>query len=255
MREGDFRVRGKEISRVEGLSDAVFGFAIALLAISLEVPKTSAEVLHALRGVGAFAVTFLLLFNMWRIQYTFFRRYGLEDKKIVKLTGVLLFVLLVFVYPLKFITSVLNEKVLAIVGFPDPTFDRAAVLPAHDLAFMLGAFGLGLAAVFGAFNAMHRHAYSLRDHLQLDALERFDTLEQIRATAVVTGLGLAIGVLYLLAAEVRTAAIAFENAAAAIVLVGAVLVVRQRRTRATRRQAARLESVEPVHGSLSPADR
>jgi len=31
MRDGDFRVRGKEISRVEGLSDAVFGFAITLL--------------------------------------------------------------------------------------------------------------------------------------------------------------------------------------------------------------------------------
>lgn len=35
MREGDFRIRGKEISRVEGLSDAVFGFAITLLALSV----------------------------------------------------------------------------------------------------------------------------------------------------------------------------------------------------------------------------
>ena len=52
MRDGDFRVRGKDISRVEGLSDAVFGFAITLLAISLEVPKTSAEVLHALEVSG-----------------------------------------------------------------------------------------------------------------------------------------------------------------------------------------------------------
>ena len=65
MRDGDFRVRGKEISRIEGLSDAVFGFAITLLAISLEVPKKSHEVLHALRGVLAFGVTFLMLFNLW----------------------------------------------------------------------------------------------------------------------------------------------------------------------------------------------
>lgn len=101
MREGDFRIRGREISRVEGLSDAVFGFAIALLAISLEVPKTSGEVLHALRGVGAFAITFLLLFTLWRAQYTFFRRYGIEDTKLVLLTGMLLFVLLIFMYPLR----------------------------------------------------------------------------------------------------------------------------------------------------------
>lgn len=247
MREGDFRIRGKEISRVEGLSDAVFGFAITLLAISLEVPKTSAEVLHALRGVGAFAVTFLLLFNMWRMQYTFFRRYGLEDKKVVLLTGMLLFVLLVFVYPLKFIMSVMNEKALALSGFPDPTFERARVLPKHDFALMLGAFGLGMAAVFGTFNAMYRHAYSLRDRLQLDAVERFDTLEQIRASAIVVGLGLGNGVLYLLAAGMPSVANAFENAAAVLVLVSGVLIARQRGTRSSRRDAVRRDSAEPVH--------
>ena len=165
MREGDFRVRGKDISRVEGLSDAVFGFAITLLAISLEVPKTSGEVLHAMRGLGAFAVTFLLLFNMWRMQYTFFRRYGLDDKKVVMLTGALLFVLLVFVYPLKFMMTVMSEKAMAVAGFPDPAFERAKVLPAHDFAIMIGAFGLGLAAVFGVFNAMYRHAHGMRDTL------------------------------------------------------------------------------------------
>ena len=75
MRDGDFRLRGKEISRVEGLSDAVFGFAITLLVVSLEVPKTSAEVLQAMRGFFAFAFTFAILFSVWRLQFTFFRRY------------------------------------------------------------------------------------------------------------------------------------------------------------------------------------
>lgn len=247
MREGDFRIRGKEISRIEGLSDAVFGFAITLLAISLEVPKTSAEVLHALRGVVAFAVTFFLLFNVWRMQYTFFRRYGLEDKKIVMLTGALLFVLLLFVYPLKFIMGVMNEKLLTVAGFPDPAFDRAAVLPQHDFPLLFGAFGLGLAAVFGVFNAMYRHAYMLRDALQLDEVERFDTLEQLRSSAVVIGLGLSLGVLYLLSSVFPSAANAFDNAAAAMVLVGAVVVLRQRRTRAARREASRAAHADPGH--------
>ncbi len=247
MREGDFRIRGKEISRVEGLSDAVFGFAITLLAISLEVPKTSGEVLHALRGVGAFAVTFLLLFNMWRMQYTYFRRYGLEDTKIVMLTGALLFVLLVFVYPLKFIMGVLTERLLSAAGFPDPTLDRAAVLTRHDFPLLLGAFGLGLAAVFAVFNAMYRHAYAQRDRLQLDALERFDTLEQVRASAIVLGLGLAIGVLYLLASALPSAANAFENTAAGILVVCTVVVARQRRTRSSRRNQLRREGAEPAH--------
>ncbi len=38
-----FRLRGTAMSRVDGFSDVVFGFAITLLVVSLEVPKTYAE--------------------------------------------------------------------------------------------------------------------------------------------------------------------------------------------------------------------
>jgi hypothetical protein len=48
-REG-FRLRGIEMSRVDGFSDVVFGFALTLLVVSLEVPKTFAELHQSLRG-------------------------------------------------------------------------------------------------------------------------------------------------------------------------------------------------------------
>jgi len=51
----DFRWRSHEISRIEGLSDAVFAFAVTLLVVSLEVPKTFNELASAMRGFGAFA--------------------------------------------------------------------------------------------------------------------------------------------------------------------------------------------------------
>jgi hypothetical protein len=38
-----FRWRSHEISHIEGLSDAVFGSAVTLLVVSLEVPKTFNE--------------------------------------------------------------------------------------------------------------------------------------------------------------------------------------------------------------------
>jgi uncharacterized membrane protein len=44
-RENRFRWRGKEISRLEGLSDAVVAFAVTLLVVSLEVPRTFDELL------------------------------------------------------------------------------------------------------------------------------------------------------------------------------------------------------------------
>ena len=48
-----FRWRSHEVSRTEGLSDAVFGFAITLLVVSLEVPKTYGELMQTMRGFGA----------------------------------------------------------------------------------------------------------------------------------------------------------------------------------------------------------
>src|SRR5437016_9306640 len=64
-----FRWRSHEISRTEGLSDAVFGFAITLLVVSLEVPKTFGELMQTMRGFGAFAISFTLLFMVWFNQY------------------------------------------------------------------------------------------------------------------------------------------------------------------------------------------
>src|SRR5688572_33333744 len=90
-KDAAFRWRGHEISRVEGLSDAVFGFAVTLLVVSLEVPKTFNELSEIMRGFGAFAISFALLFGVWFHHYRFFRRYGLQDTTTVVLSGVLLF--------------------------------------------------------------------------------------------------------------------------------------------------------------------
>src|SRR6266436_10360999 len=102
-----FRWRSHEVSRTEGLSDAVFGFAITLLVVSLEVPRTFGELMYAMRGFGAFAISFTLLFIVWFNQYKFFRRYGLQDNLTVCLNAVLLFVVLFYVYPLKFLFTFL----------------------------------------------------------------------------------------------------------------------------------------------------
>src|SRR5262245_45791891 len=90
--EKDFHWRGAEITRLEAFCDVVFGFAITLLVVSLEVPHNYAELMQDVRGFLPFAVCFAQLALIWVTHYRFSRRYGLEDRYTVFLNVVLLFV-------------------------------------------------------------------------------------------------------------------------------------------------------------------
>ncbi len=83
-----FRWRGGDVSRLEGFSDAVFAFALTLLVVSLQVPKTFDELLVTMRGFVAFAICFCLLAMVWYDHYLLFRHYGLKDTSTVVLNTV-----------------------------------------------------------------------------------------------------------------------------------------------------------------------
>jgi hypothetical protein len=188
-RRGEFRWRGHEISRIEGLSDAVFAFAITLLVVSLEVPKTFSELAETMHGFGAFLISFLLLFAVWFNQYKFFRRYGLRDTTTVLINAALLFVVLFYVYPLKFLFSFLIDRFTGGHGEVRlPNGNVAPMLESNDqFASLMVIFDLGYLAVFGVFVLLFWHAYRKRQELELNELERFDTRESIQESALNCG--------------------------------------------------------------------
>jgi uncharacterized membrane protein len=154
-----FRWRGGEISRLEGLSDAVFAFAVTLLVVSLEVPETFDELLLVLRGFFAFAVCFAILFWVWYDHYRFFRRYGLADGITTILTGVLLFIVLFYVYPMKFLFTMLFDQLFG-------QAPMQAIEPRQMPQLML-VYGAGFIAVQLVFILLYLHAYQLADHERL----------------------------------------------------------------------------------------
>jgi uncharacterized membrane protein len=194
-----FRLRGHEISRIEGLSDAVFAFAVTLLVVSLEVPKTFNELAEIMRGFGAFAISFTLLFVVWFNHYKFFRRYGLQDTATVILSGVLLFVVLFYVYPLKFLFSTLVERFMGGHGEVRlPNGNVEAAIEPHQFASLMIIFDIGYLAVFAVFFLLFWHAYQKRKELELNELEVFDTrnsLQEMALNCSIALLSLAIVVL------------------------------------------------------------
>ncbi|MEZ4948311.1 MAG: TMEM175 family protein [Saprospiraceae bacterium] len=98
-------------SRIEAFSDAVFGFAATLLVVSLEVPKSFELLTQQLKGFASFGLSFLALVLIWFVHYNFFRRVNRFDNWILAFNMILLFLVLYFVYPLKFLTNMLVEPI------------------------------------------------------------------------------------------------------------------------------------------------
>lgn len=171
-REGErdshgFRIRGREVTRLEAFSDAVFAFALTLLVVSLEVPKNFADLMETMRGFLAFGVCFAFLAMIWNTHYVYSRRFGLEDGFVRLLTCVLLFVVLLYIYPLKFLFNLfINGTILG---------GKRAQLTHDEGAALFVIYGLGFAAVYLAFAALYLHAWRRRAELELNEPESLDT--------------------------------------------------------------------------------
>jgi len=180
-----FRWRGGEIARIEGLSDAVFAFAVTLLIVSLEVPKTFNELAVLMRGFVSFAICFTMLMQVWHEQYVFFRRYNLQDKTTITLNVILIFVVLFYVYPLKFLFTYLTNLWMGIGNTVHLADGRVEpMIEPHQMPQLTAIFSAGYMAVCGVFLLLFWRALKRRSELELNAMEVLDTRISIGASLV-----------------------------------------------------------------------
>lgn len=172
-----FRQRGREVTRIEAFVDAAFAFAVTLLVVSLDVPQNFAAMTDALRGVPAFAACFLVVWQVWYAHYRFCRRYGLADFTTLALNALLVFIVLVYVYPLKFLALVAIEATTGLGPHHDQPL--ALRLPPDRIPDLFIIYGVGFAAVWAVMALLFGRALARRDELGLTPLEVCETLHSI----------------------------------------------------------------------------
>ncbi|MEO8086932.1 MAG: TMEM175 family protein [Bacteroidota bacterium] len=182
-----FKWRNHEILRIEALSDAVFAFAITLVVVSLEVPVTFHELIQSMYGMVGFAICFMFLFLIWHQQYLFFRHFGLRDRTTLALNAALLFTVLFYVYPLKFLFTLLTagnhvmehgEKIERIATF-------------LELRQLMAIYSGGLIAVYLTYMFLYLHVSRKKETLGLNHIEQFHLRTQVFKNILIMSFGVA----------------------------------------------------------------
>lgn len=180
--EPGFRYRGKEPGRLENFSDAVFGMAITLLLISSTPPANFAELKSFTYELFPFLACITLIVLIWHEHYIFFQRYGLRSGRMIVLNTLFLVIILFYVYPLKFLTTMLLVGPLAyLMGSEEVLKQIMSMIHARDVGDLMIIYGIGATSVFLVLALMYRYALSMKPALDLTELETFDTQMSMRS--------------------------------------------------------------------------
>ncbi|MBT8078501.1 MAG: DUF1211 domain-containing protein [Gammaproteobacteria bacterium] len=194
-RRNGFRQRGMDMTRLEAFTDAAFAFAVTLLVIGGgdSVPSNYEEMVTAMKQVPAFAASFANIMWFWYAHHIWSRRFGLDDTKSAVLSLVLIFVVLVYVYPLKAVYSGAIDWFSR--GYFDSYFPIRSVADLRDL---FSIFGSGYAALSLLIVLLNRHALGMSRSLMLDEIEKFDTRTEMQfwlISTVVASISLVLAIL------------------------------------------------------------
>lgn len=169
--EGDIRLRGLDMTRIEVFVDAAFAFAVTMLVISFDaIPTTFDEMVLAIKSIPAFAIAVVQIVWIWQTHNTWSRRFGLDTAWTVVLSTALLIVMLIYIYPLRIMAGGMFSWFTS--GYLPNNFQLESI---GQLRGMFVFLGVGFTVLSLVFAMMYRYAAKLREPLLLSASELYGT--------------------------------------------------------------------------------
>ncbi len=181
-----FRQRGLDMTRLETFVDAAFAFALTMMVISVDkIPQSYSEMMLALKSVPTFGASFAVIISFWLAHRNWSRRYGLEDGFTTFISIMLVFILLVCIYPLRLMFSALFAWISG--GWLPAEFRLQTV---DELFGLFISYGLAFASLTFMMAMLYLQAYRNRKELLLDENEQIATLAVMVRFLVSAGTGL-----------------------------------------------------------------
>jgi len=165
----DFRWRGENVSRLENLSDIAFALALSMLVASGGTPETFSDLSRFLISIVPVAAAFSVLLGIWHTHYTFFRRFGLNDRTIITYNAILIFIVLYMAYPLRFAFDSFFGFILMQFGYNDLIIKLEVDF--FDSGVIIGYFAAFYAATHFILALMYGHALKQAENFELNANE------------------------------------------------------------------------------------
>ena len=131
-------------SRLEALSDGVFGFAATLMVVEVGTSTKLISFTEELPNFISFGASFFIMMALWKLHYNFFRRTKHVDNWIITFNMILLFTVLFYIFPVKsLLDTLLNRSAISIEEFSQ--------------LFQIYSFGFSF--MFLSFTLMYYRAY------------------------------------------------------------------------------------------------
>lgn len=155
--------RGMDPSRIDNLTDAVFGVAITLLIFNLADPNSFSDLLTIAKTFPAFLIGVGFLALVYSEHLLFSKIYTLHDG-VVKLLNIIFIALVIFyVYPLRFLTVFLTN-----FFFQDGI---SITITDEQVPSLMIYYGFLVFALYFVLYLFYARALKIKDKLQLSNYE------------------------------------------------------------------------------------
>ncbi len=171
-RQHDPRItyRGESASRLDNLTDAVFGIAITLLIFNLSNPNSFSDLLTFTKTLPAFLISISFLILIWNEHVEFSEIYSFNDTRLIIYNTLFIALVIFYVYPLRFLTLFLTNYMFRA--------DLRVSIQGDQVPYLMVYYGFIAFALYFVLYLLYHRASSLKTTLGLNEYEQFYTRYQ-----------------------------------------------------------------------------